>query len=128
MDFKKKYLKYKSKYLRLKQIAGGIPSIDLIKLIEEGIMTHKEAEKIMDITYERKLDNDVKEGIINESQKNEMLEKYKNEGKINVTQFTLDDNRNLVEVAKVPMYLVKSPSEYKSQQIIIIRFSRIKIN
>lgn len=129
MNFKKKYLKYKKKYLRLKQIAGGLPSPDLIELIKSGEIKHEEAEQIMDIIEENKLNNLVKEGKISEDEKNEQLERYKKSGKMTSTQYVRDKSGRLIpREYDVPLYLLRDPNVAVRDPDVAVRDPDILLN
>ena len=121
MNFKKKYLKYKNKYLRLKQIAGGYPSPDLIELIKEGKMKPKEAEQIMDIIEENKLTNLVEKGIISEDEKNKRFQSYQMSGKFSFTQYVRDESGRLIPWEyNVPMYLLRDPNVVLNKKLLVL--------
>ena len=127
MDFKKKYLKYKKKYLQLKQIAGGIPSPDLIELIKSGEIKREEAEQIMDIIEENKLNNLVKEGRISEDEKNKRLESYKMSGKMSSTQYVRDKSGRLIpREYNVPLYLLRDLNVVLNKKLLVLCFESVQ--
>jgi hypothetical protein len=127
MDFKIKYLKYKKKYLRLKQIAGGIPSPDLIELIKSGEIKREEAEQIMDIIEENKLNNLVKEGRISEDEKNKRFESYKMSGKMSSTQYVRDKSGRLIPWEyNVPMYLLRDPNVVLNKKLLVLCYESVQ--